>query len=172
MAASGNSISSRTSPNTRIEDSSVKVYHLHTEQIVSKPLAEVFAFFERPENLARITPESLGFVIVTPTPIEMKVGALIDYTIKVMGMRIRWKTLISAYDPPNRFVDEQLKGPYKLWHHTHTFESADGGTKIIDDVRYALPFGVYGSIAHALFVRRDLEKIFKHRENIITELFR
>lgn len=150
----------------------MKVYHLHTEQIVARPLTAVFAFFERPENLARITPASLGFVILTPTPIEMKAGALIDYTIKVMGMRIRWKTLISSYDPPNKFVDEQLKGPYRLWHHTHTFESTNGGTKITDDVRYALPFGVLGRFAHALFVRHDLEKIFKHREKIISELFR
>lgn len=149
----------------------MKIYHLHTEQVVAKPLTEVFAFFERPENLARITPESLGFVIVTPTPIEMKAGALIEYTIKVMGLRTRWTTLISEYDPPHKFVDEQLRGPYRLWHHTHSFEAVRGGTKIVDDVRYALPFGVFGRIAHALLVRRDLENIFKHRERIISGLF-
>lgn len=147
-------------------------YHLHAEQFVAKPLEEVFAFFERPENLARITPESLGFVILTPLPIEMKIGTLIDYTIRVMGLRIRWRTLISDYDPPHSFVDEQLRGPYSYWHHTHSFTAVEGGTKIVDDVRYALPFGILGRIAHSLLVRRDLEKIFEHREKIIAHLFR
>lgn len=150
----------------------MRIYRLHAEQFVAKPLDEVFAFFERPENLARITPESLGFVIITPSPIEMKVGTLIDYTIRVMGLRVRWTTLISGYDPPNSFVDEQLRGPYSLWHHTHTFTAVKGGTRIVDDVRYALPLGILGRAVHTLLVRRDLEKIFKHREKIIAHLFR
>ncbi len=150
----------------------MKTYHLHAEQFVARPLEEVFAFFERPENLARITPESLGFVIMTPSPIEMKVGTLIDYTIKVMGLRMRWTTLISGYDPPHKFVDEQLRGPYSFWHHTHAFSAVEGGTMIVDDVCYALPLGILGKMAHSLLVRRDLEKIFQHREKIIAHLFK
>ncbi len=149
----------------------MKTYRLHQEQFVARPLHEVFAFFERPENLGRITPRSLGFVIVTPLPIEMKNGALIDYTIKVAGIRVRWQTLISDYDPPNRFVDEQRRGPYRLWLHTHRFVAVNGGTNIIDDVCYCLPFGIFGQMAHALFVRHELRKIFRHREEIIRILF-
>jgi ligand-binding SRPBCC domain-containing protein len=141
----------------------MKVYTLKAEQFVARPLAEVFAFFERPENLAKITPETLGFVILTPLPIEMRAGTLIDYTIKVMGFRLRWRTLISSYDPPHAFVDEQLKGPYTLWHHTHRFRAVEGGTMISDEVKYALPLGLLGRLAHALFVRRQLKGIFAYR---------
>jgi ligand-binding SRPBCC domain-containing protein len=149
----------------------VHTYHLHREQFVARPPSEVFAFFERPENLARITPEALGFVIKTPLPIEMKTGAVIDYTIKVAGLRVGWKTLISDYDPPRKFIDEQLNGPYRYWHHTHEFIAVDGGTKIVDDVRYALPFGFLGNIAHTLLVRHQLNGIFRYREQIIKSIF-
>lgn len=101
----------------------------------------------------------------------MKVGTLIDYTIKVLGLRVRWTTLITTYNPPHKFVDEQLRGPYSFWHHTHSFGAVAGGTMIIDDVCYALPLGFLGRLAHALVVRRDLESIFRHREKIIAELF-
>ncbi len=149
----------------------MKVYTLKAEQLVTRPLEEVFAFFERPENLTKITPPSLGFVILTPLPIEMKAGALIDYTIKVTGYRLRWWTLISTYDPPHSFVDEQIKGPYKLWHHTHRFRAVEGGTMISDEVKYALPLGLLGRTAHALFVRRQLKGIFAYREKVIGERF-
>ncbi len=149
----------------------MKVYTLKAEQFVPRPLDEVFAFFERPENLAKITPETLGFVILTPLPIEMKAGARIEYTIKVAGFRMRWQTLISSYDPPRSFVDEQLKGPYKLWHHTHRFHTVEGGTMILDEVKYALPLGLLGRMAHALFVRRQLKGIFEYRERVIAERF-
>ena len=149
----------------------MRTYHLHCEQFVGKPQHEVFAFFERPENLARITPSTLGFVIKTPLPIEMKAGAMIDYTIKISGMRVGWQTLISEYNPPHKFVDEQLKGPYRIWHHTHQFVGVEGGTRIVDDIRYALPLGFLGSIAHFLFVRRQLEGIFRHREQVIKSFF-
>lgn len=149
----------------------MKIYTLTAEQSVPQPLAEVFAFFERPENLAKITPPSLGFVIVTPTPIAMKAGTLIDYTIKVMALRLRWRTLISQYDPPHAFVDEQLKGPYRLWQHRHSFREVEGGTLISDEVTYALPLGILGRIAHSLFVRRQLQGIFAHRARVIGEEF-
>ncbi len=149
----------------------MKVYTLQREQEVKRPRAEVFGFFSKPENLARITPPSLGFVILTPTPIDMHAGTVIDYTIRALGMRIHWTTLISSFEPPYRFVDVQLRGPYAFWHHTHTFEEIDSGTIIKDDVHYALPFGPFGEIAHALTVRRQLRSIFKYRRNIIDQIF-
>jgi ligand-binding SRPBCC domain-containing protein len=149
----------------------VKVFALHREQSVPRPRAEVFALFERPENLALITPASLGFQLLTPGPIEMRAGALIDYVIHVLGLPVRWTTLIAAYEPPHRFVDVQLRGPYTFWHHTHTFAEADGRTRITDDVRYALPFGPLGVAVHALLVRRQLAGIFAHRSEVIGRLF-
>lgn len=146
-------------------------YHLHRETIVPRPLAEVFSFFERPDNLAKITPARLGFVITSAQPIEMKPGAIIDYTIKLMGFRVHWQTLISEYDPPKRFADEQSKGPYKYWHHEHLFESIADGTKIIDHVEYELPFGILGRLVHFAFVRHELRRIFDYRQEVINRTF-
>ncbi len=149
------------------------VYILRRKQWVNAPLDEVFAFFARPENLAEITPGSLGFRILTPSPIEMKEGALIDYTIGLLpGLRMHWRTLITRYRPPHRFVDEQLKGPYTFWHHTHTFEERDGGTLLGDEVRYVLPFGPLGRLLHRLVIRARLEAIFDHRRRVIADRFR
>lgn len=131
------------------------------------PLARVFAFFEDPKNLAKITPPWLNFRIVDPERITMRKGAEIDYLIRWMGLRMKWKTLITEYDPPHRFVDEQTKGPYSYWHHEHTFEDTAGGVLIRDRVDYRLPFWVLGDIAHALVVRRQLEQIFDYREEVI-----
>ena len=149
----------------------MKVYILERTQPVKKPLEEVFAFFERPENLSKITPPSLGFEILTPGPVAMHTGAIIDYTIKPMGPRLHWRTLITDYDPPHKFVDVQLKGPYKFWHHTHTFEQTDEGTLITDRVRYILPFGILGRLAHALLVKRQLKNIFDFRRRVIENYF-
>ena len=147
----------------------MKTHLFRKEQFVQVPRGRVFEFFSRPENLARLTPPELGFVVLTPSPIEMKHGALIDYTVRLMGIRLRWTTLITAYDPPDRFVDEQLKGPYSFWHHTHTFSEVDGGTIITDEVKYAMPFGPAGNLVHALFVRRNLQKIFRYRAKHVEE---
>jgi ligand-binding SRPBCC domain-containing protein len=149
----------------------MKTYTLLREQFVARPREEVFAFFEHPENLAKITPPSLGFLILTPSPVMMKSGALIDYTIKVFGIRQHWRTYISHYDPPHRFVDEQLKGPYTFWHHTHSFEAAEGGTMIRDEVRYLMPFGPIGRLVNALVVRGQLKRIFDYRAGVIAKLF-
>jgi len=149
----------------------LKTYHLHEEQTVSRPLPEIFAFFEKPENLAKITPPELGFNILTPTPIEMRAGTQIDYTIKVAGIRMHWTTLISEYDPPHKFVDEQLRGPYRLWHHTHTFRAIPEGTLLLDDIEYALPFGPLGRLAHVLKVKHDLAKIFTYRSQVVSQIF-
>lgn len=149
----------------------MKVHVLRTHQTIPLPPERVFTFFERPENLARITPPRLGFRILTPSPIRMKAGTLIDYTIRVFGIPVRWTTLITSYDPPVEFVDEQLRGPYAFWHHRHLFRAVDGGTEIADEVHYALPGGPLAPLAHGLFVRRELERIFAHRSDVIARHF-
>jgi ligand-binding SRPBCC domain-containing protein len=147
------------------------IHTLTRQQFVPAPVADVFAFFSRPENLAKLTPPELGFLILTPSPIAMKQGALIDYTIRVFGMRVRWTTLITAYDPGRSFVDEQLRGPYSYWHHSHFFEEAPGGTMVRDEIRYALPFGPLGRLAHALVVKRQLASIFEYRARMVGTMF-
>lgn len=149
----------------------MKIYTLHVEQIVPQPLDEVFSFFSRPENLAEITPASMGFVIITPSPIEMKSGALISYTIRLLFTRVRWTSLITLYEPPHKFVDEQLRGPYSFWHHTHTFSKTAEGTLIVDDVRYAIPLSFIGRVVHSLFIRRQLRRIFTYRAEAVGRVF-
>jgi ligand-binding SRPBCC domain-containing protein len=149
----------------------VTVYTLKRTQFIGRPLKDVFAFFEKPENLARLTPKSVGFEILTPTPIVMRTGTTVDYTIKVFGVRRFWTTLITDYDPPYRFVDVQLKGPYAFWHHTHQFEETRGGSTIHDTVRYVLPCGPLGWVMHRLLVRHQLRRIFDYRANVIASLF-
>jgi len=149
----------------------MSIHTLERKQLLPGNPHEIFAFFESPENLARITPPWLNFRILTPSPIEMKVGTVIDYTIRWLGFPVRWKTLITTHRPPFIFVDEQIAGPYSLWHHTHTFIDADGGTHMTDTVRYTLPAGVVGTLAHALVVRRQLQEIFDYRAATIGKLF-
>jgi hypothetical protein len=139
-------------------------------QVLPAPPDVVFRFFESPENLARITPRWLDFRILTPLPIEMKKGTILDYTIRWLGIRLRWRTLITAYEPPRCFVDEQIKGPFSFWHHTHQFEDSGTGTKMTDIVRYVLPFGFLGDLVHPFVVRPQLKKIFDHRRMVIALL--
>ncbi len=148
------------------------MYRLYRKQRVERPIEEVFAFFERPENLDTITPPSLRFRILTPLPIEMKEGALIDYSVRISGVPVRWTTYIARYVPPHCFVDVQLRGPYSFWHHTHRFTATgNNATLIEDEVLYLLPFGVAGRAIHALWVRRQLERIFDYRARRYRELF-
>ncbi|MHC5064719.1 MAG: SRPBCC family protein [Planctomycetota bacterium] len=144
---------------------------LSTKIWVPRPIDEVFEFFADAHNLNELTPPWLSFSILTPAPIEMRVGARIDYKIRVHGMPMRWRSEISVWDPPHRFVDEQLKGPYKLWHHEHSFQSVDGGTSISDLVQYRGRGGVLEPLIHKLFVRRDLDKIFSYRLKRLAELY-
>ena len=145
----------------------MKAFTFHTELWLPRPRDEVFAFFADAHNLEAITPPWVKFEVLTPKPIEMKTGALIDYRIRVHGLPIRWRTEITEWNPPHRFVDGQLRGPYTLWHHTHTFEERDGGTLCIDDVRYR-PRG--GALMNWLFVRRDVERIFDYRQQRLHEI--
>ena len=149
----------------------MKTFEINIKQHINKPLEVVFEFFSKPENLEMITPESLSFNMLTPTPVKMEKGSLIDFTIRLFGIPIHWRTLISDYEPPFRFVDQQIKGPYTFWHHTHTFKLVEGGVEIIDEVKYSLPLGWLGTLAHAIWVRKDLEKIFEHRKNVIQNYF-
>lgn len=144
---------------------------LTRQQFVPAPPEKVFGFFSRPENLAHLTPPDLGFVILTPGPIEMKQGALIDYTIRLLGIPVRWTTLITSYAHGRSFVDEQLKGPYSFWRHSHFFEAAPGGTIVSDEIRYALPFGPAGGLIHRLAVRSRLAAIFDYRASMIGKIF-
>ena len=141
-------------------------YTLHRTQWVPVPLQDTFDFFSRPENLGKITPPWLGFRMVSDDA-DMREGLIIEYRVKPLGFPQKWVSEITAYDPPHRFVDEQRHGPYRKWHHEHRFRAADDGTEIIDTVTYALPFGPLGRLAHTLFVRRQLESIFRYRaENL------
>jgi hypothetical protein len=149
----------------------MKVHTLARVQLIPASLDEVFEFFEKPENLAHITPHWLGFRILTPLPIDMKVGTVIDYIVRWLGMQVRWRTLITSYQPRVKFVDEQIMGPYSLWHHTHAFVGRDRATEMTDSVRYVLPGGFLGEAVHALLVRRQIEKIFEYRGKMIQTMF-
>jgi ligand-binding SRPBCC domain-containing protein len=148
----------------------VSIHRLEREQYVDQPLPDVFAFFAEAHNLERITPPWLSFEVLTPDPIEMGIGALIEYRLRVHGVPLRWTSRIEDWEPGRSFVDRQLRGPYALWHHRHTFAQAGPGTVVRDEVDYALPFGVLGDLAHPLFVRRDLERIFIYRHEAVPRL--
>jgi len=143
---------------------------LRREIEIERPIEEVFGFFNRPENLARITPPSMGFKILTPSPVLMASGSVIDYTVCVSGLPMRWTSQIEDYDPPRQFVDRQLRGPYAHWHHTHRFEPTARGTLVIDEVRYRLPFGFLGQLGQG-FVQRQLDTIFNYRSKVIQDIF-
>ncbi len=146
-------------------------YLLHREQMVPKPLASVFDFFAKAENLGAITPPWMRFSFASPPPAKMKRGVIIRYALRVHGFPISWVTEIERWDPPFEFVDVQKKGPYRLWRHKHTFSEASGGTRVVDDVHYALPLGILGRVVHALQVRKDVQQIFDYREQQIRERF-
>ncbi len=147
----------------------MKIHTLKRRQFLPRPLDEVFSFFKKPENLSLLTPSSLHFQILTPSPVPMNAGSVIDYIITVSGMEMHWTTVIAEYEPPYRFVDVQLRGPYAFWHHTHLFEAGDdGGVWMTDEVRYAMPYGWAGEFVHLLWVEKQLNRIFDFRAHIVA----
>ena len=144
---------------------------LHREQVLDAPVERAFEFFSRAENLEAITPPLLRFRITTPGPIEMGVGTLIRYRLRLHGIPVSWLTRIEEWDPPHGFVDRQVRGPYALWHHTHRFEPiGDDRTRMTDVVRYGHRLGPLGALAERLVVRRDLDRIFDYRRDSIPAL--
>src|SRR3954467_5733361 len=149
----------------------MRIHILQREQLLrGLTPPQVFPFFADARNLEASTPPLLHFRVVTPDPIEMRVGTLIQYRLRLHGVPISWLTSIQAWDPPVRFVDVQVRGPYGLWHHTHTFEEVPGGTLMRDTVRYAIGFGVLGELADRLLVERDLKTIFDARAEAVPAL--
>jgi ligand-binding SRPBCC domain-containing protein len=146
------------------------VHRLERSQRIARPLSEVFAFFSNARNLEAITPPFLRFQIVTPSPIEMREGACIEYRISLWGVPLGWHTRIALWQPNERFVDEQTDGPYAYWHHLHEFQADGDATRMRDELDYALPFGPLGSLAHALWVKRQLRTIFDYRATAIERL--
>ncbi|HEY7648318.1 MAG TPA: SRPBCC family protein [Methylomirabilota bacterium] len=143
-------------------------YILESRVWLPKPRAEVFAFFAEPANLALITPEWLGFQLLAAPPLGP--FAILDYRIRWVGLALRWRTFIREYDPPARFVDVQVRGPYERWEHRHLFVEERGGTWIDDRVTYRLPLGFLGRALHDLLVRRQLTAIWAHRRRRIADL--
>jgi len=151
----------------------MRTYLLERQQFLPISLVEAWTFFSTPRNLETITPPDMGFEIKPPFNDEpMFEGQLIEYTVRpLLGIPVNWTTRIVKVKEPEYFTDTQLKGPYRLWKHTHTFIPQDGGVLMKDRVEYALPFGIIGRIAHALFIRKRLEQIFDFRVHKLTDIF-
>ena len=143
----------------------------HAHLFVSRPIDEVFAFFADAANLQVLTPPWLNFAILTPPPIRMRRDALIDYRLRVRGVPIRWRTRIAEWDPPHRFVDEQLRGPYRMWVHEHEFIEHEGGTLCRDRVVYRVPGGPLAPLVHRWFVKPDVDRIFEYRMQKLRQTF-
>lgn len=139
-----------------------------TEQEFNLKPPSVFPFFADVTNLERITPPFLRFRVLTPTPVEIGEGTILDYRLRVHGVPVRWRTLIRSWEPPHRFVDEQIRGPYRRWIHEHRFEEVAGGTRMIDEIDYAAPGG---RLVERLFVDRDVERIFSYRARFLGQRF-
>ena len=145
---------------------------LERTQRIPRPRAEVFRFFEDASNLERITPPFLRFAILTEQPIVMREGALIDYSIALFALPLRWRTRIESYEAPERFVDCQIRGPYRSWRHSHElFPNGPDATIMVDRVEYEMPLGPLGSFAKVIFVKRTLDRIFDYRRDAIARLF-
>ncbi|NKB90449.1 MAG: CDP-paratose 2-epimerase [Acidobacteria bacterium] len=144
------------------------MYDLETEIFLPRRLDEVFAFFADARNLETLTPSFLSFSVITEGEIDMRPGALIDYRLRVRGIPLKWQSEITAWEPPFRFVDEQRRGPYRVWHHEHTFEEVEGGVMARDRVRYD---HIGGRLVNRLIVGPDVTRIFDYRQEKLLELF-
>jgi len=146
------------------------VHRLERRQFVARPLHEVFAFFAEARNLERITPEWLSFSVLTPDPVQMAVGTLIDYRLRLHGIPLGWTSQIEVWEPDRQFVDRAIRGPFSLWHHRHRFAASGEGTIVSDEVHYAPPMGALGEIADRVIVARDLDRIFAHRQRAVVQI--
>ncbi len=149
------------------------IYNLHREQFLQGDLETIWSFFCSPHNLEKITPADMAFVVKSDLPDgAIYPGLQIDYTVSpLLGIPLKWRTRITEVIPLERFVDFQERGPYKLWEHTHTFSAVEDGVLMTDHVRYALPFGPIGTLAHQLIVRKKLKDIFDYRFQVLEEKF-
>jgi ligand-binding SRPBCC domain-containing protein len=149
----------------------MKIYLLERRQMIPRSRSETFAFFSDAFNLERITPRFLRFRILTPSPIKMRAGTVIEYRLALFGVPIYWRTVIESWTPEESFIDRQIKGPYALWRHTHSFEEK-GPRQILmrDQVEYSLPYALLGRVAHGLFIKRRLEEIFDYRAEMTARL--
>jgi ligand-binding SRPBCC domain-containing protein len=146
----------------------MKTHKFKTEICLPQSRATVFLFFADPQNLEDLTPRWLHFEILTPLPLPMKAGVLIDYRLRLYGIPIQWQSEISVWEPPYRFVDRQIRGPYRTWIHEHTFAELSGGTMVGDTVEYAAPGGI---LVQKLFLARDLNRIFAYRHERLCARF-
>jgi len=147
----------------------MKTYFLKSSIWLPAPRDRVFRFFGDPKNLQQITPQWLHFTVVRASSPEIGAGTVLDYKLRLRGVPIRWQSEITAWEPPLRFIDEQRRGPYRIWIHQHLFTEKDGGTQVEDLVEYAAPGG---RLVHRFLVRPDLEKIFAFRGQALQTLFR
>ena len=144
----------------------MRIHLLERSQRVEVPVERAFSFYADGANLGPLTPPWLHFRLLNRQPLTLEAGALLDYRLRLHGVPSRWQTRIEIWEPPHRFFDTQARGPYALWEHSHEFESAGEDAAVIHDrVRYAVPLGPIGALAHRLFVRRDLERIFDYRRD-------
>jgi hypothetical protein len=149
----------------------MKTSRITRSQFINQPVEKVFEFFNTPENLGKLTPPEMSWRILTPKPLRMSVGKIFDYSIRLFGVPMTWKSIITDFDPPYSFVDEQLTGPYRFWHHSHVFEKANGGTLVKDEVHYLVPLGIFGRILEVLFIKRQLKRIFDFRREALKKHF-
>ncbi len=148
------------------------IYTLRVSQWLNISMNEAWEFFSSPENLEKITPPHMGFVITSGSPAKMFAGQIITYKVSpIPGIKTNWVTEITHVDEQHYFVDEQRFGPYSMWHHEHHFEIQDNGVLMTDRVSYKLPFGFLGKIAHWFFVKKQLQKIFDYREEVLKKMF-
>lgn len=144
---------------------------LRFEQLIPRSVSEIFPFFSEAKNLELLTPPWLSFHVLKTTTPEIQVGTLIDYKLKIRGFPMYWQTRIEEWVPMQKFVDTQLRGPYKLWHHTHEFIPQGSGTLMIDTIRYQVPLGQLGQILAGWYVKNDIQKIFNYRQQVIAKTF-
>jgi ligand-binding SRPBCC domain-containing protein len=149
------------------------IYYFKTEHLLPISIEMAWSFFSSAKNLALITPPEMEFKILTKLDDkEIYEGLLIDYTVKpVLGIPLNWQTEIFKVDKPHSFADRQLKGPYKIWEHTHTFIQNENGTLMIDELKYQIPLGILGDLAHSIFVKKKVTEIFKFRERALEKIF-